>query len=338
MSYQNDLMAIQGANKIAPSETQFDETKGVAGRVASITNSASPLMQTARTRAKQSAAKSGLLNSSIAGQAGEQAVIETATPIANADAGLYQQQSLTNQAARNAANTTNANNALTAATQGSQLDVSQEQAKGSLLEQARQFDTSTKQKDTQFGVTSGQNQQQIDAQREQAAAQLAQQKAQLTESGRQFDTSRTDNLAMFDRELTQKAEQFGLTQQQTMTLAQMDVDTKLKMADLEAKYKNEIQSSANISNAWGTTMQGISNIQNNPELDGPAKTVLIQNQLDSFKAFSNFWTKATGGTVDVSDLLDFGMAASPNNVGSAPIDPAAPATDVPFYESSTGGE
>lgn len=333
-SNMTSLIDLAKTNQIAPVTQDFDESKGVAGRVQSITSKASPLMQTARTRAAQNSASRGLLNSSIGAQAGEQAVIETATPIANADANLFQQQSLTNQAAKNAANTQNANNTINAGTSGAQLDVNERQAEATRAEQARQF-----------GVSSGQQQQQIDAQREQFAQQLGmtqqdmdlrrnqltqqqqqfladldQRKAQLTEQGRQFDTSRTDNLSMFDREIAQKAEQFGLTQTQQMALAQLDVDTKLKMADLEAQYKNDIQSSTNIANAWGTTMQGISAIQTDPNLDEATKRVLIENNLASFGSFSNFWKKATGGTADVSDLLNFGVATAPDpQVDTGPI-------------------
>lgn len=337
-SNMTSLLDLAKTNQIAPVTQDFDESKGVAGRVQSITSKASPLMQTARTRAAQNSASRGLLNSSIGAQAGEQAVIETATPIANADANLFQQQSLTNQAAKNAANTQNANNTINAGTSGAQLDVNERQAEATRAEQARQFNTS-----------SGQQQQQIDAQREQFAQQLGmtqqdmdlrrnqltqqqqqfladldQRKAQLTEQGRQFDTSRTDNLSMFDRELSQKAEQFGLTQTQQMALANLDVDTKLKMADLEAKYKQEIQSSTNIANAWGSTLQNIAAIQTDPNLDGNTKDILIANNRDSFEAFSNFWKKATGGTVDVSDLVNFGVApgaAGAANGGQVPTGP-----------------
>ena len=275
MPYADSLTDLAEKNKIDPALGTFDESKGVAGRVQSITSSGSPLMQTARTRAAQQSASRGLLNSSIGAQAGEQAVIETATPIANADAGLYQQQGLANQSAKNAAATQNANNKLTAGVQGSQLDVSQDQASKSLMEQARQF-----------GVSSGMQQQQIDNQRTQASASL-------TEGARQFDSSRKDNAAMFDRELSEKARQFGLTQDQQIALANLDVNTKVKLAEIEASYKKSIQSSANISNAWGTMMEGIAAIQTNPNLDENTKAALINNNLASFSAFSNFWRKAT---------------------------------------------
>ena len=76
-SNMTSLIDLAKTNQIAPVTQDFDESKGVASRVQSITSKASPLMQTARTRAAQNSASRGLLNSSIGAQAGEQAVIET---------------------------------------------------------------------------------------------------------------------------------------------------------------------------------------------------------------------------------------------------------------------
>jgi hypothetical protein len=311
--FQTALDDVAKKNAIQPDIQQFDESKGVAGRVNSITNSASPLMQAARTRAAQASSNRGLLNSSLGVQAGEQAVIETATPIASADAQLFQQQSLTNQQARNTANQQNANNNIAANTRGLELDVNQGQFSQNLGEQARQFDVS--------------------GSRQQA----------------QFDASRADNARMFDAELGQKAEQFKLTQNQTMALAKMDVNSKIQLAEIEAKYKNEIQGSANISNAWGTTMQGIAAIQTDPNLDEATKAALINNNLQSFQSYSNFWRKLTGGAIDVSDLLSFGVEPAPQTPGTggggggAPGQPGAPgepggSNDPNWYPGwSTGG-
>lgn len=355
--FQNALTALADKNKVNPVPQDFEEDKGVAGRVNALTQSSSPLMQTAQTQAKQATARRGLMNSSIGVQAGQQAVINTAMPIAQADAGLYQQQRLANQNAQNTAGLTNAQNAIAAGTRGAEMDMNQGQfnATQALTREMFASDDAFRkaqlaQQNAQFGVTSGQSQQQIDAQkaqftqnlalqqqqldaqREQFAQQLGlntqelglkrdqlsqqqqqfladldQRQAQLTEQGRQFDASRQDNLGMFDRELAQKAEQFGLSQAQAIKLAEMDVANKIKLAEIEAGFKNEIQSSANIANAWGTVMQGIAQIQGNPELDENTKATLINNNLDSFKAFSAFWNKSTG--IDVSDLLNFGVAA-----------------------------
>lgn len=385
-------------NEVTPVTVDYDESKGVAGRVNSLVSQDSPLMQLAATRAKQSANARGLRNSSMAVGAGQRAIMETATPIASADAQLFQNQSLTNQNARNQGNQFNATNALTAGMRGmelgenarqfdagqmltremfssddafrkAQLKQQESEFSRSFGENARQFDAGQKltrdmfssddafrraqlaQQESEFGRTYGLNQtamqqaqQQIDNQMTQFAAQLGlskdqlqlqrdslsqeqkqflaqleQQQAQLNEQSRQFDASRQDNLAMFDKELAQNAEQFGLTQEQTLALANMDVDTKLKMADIEAKYKNEIQGSQNISQAWGTMMQQVGNIQNNPDLDAKAKTTLIENNLASFASFSNFWSASSG--VDVSDLLALEVADVPAGSGDKDSSP-----------------
>lgn len=281
---KDELSEVAKANQVAPVLQDFDESKGVAGRVNSITSSGSPLMETARTRAAQNTAKRGLMNSSIGTQAGEQAVIETATPIANADASLYQQQRLTNQTAQNNAAVVNSNNAIQAATTGRQMDVSEAQQGRSLMEQARQFDGSQ------------------------------------AENSRQFDA----------------------TTAQRETLAQMDVDSRRELATIEAQFKNQIQNNTNISQAWGTMMETIQTIQNNPELGDAAKQTMIQNNLDAFKSFTSFWGKVTDGAVDVSDLLDFGIAGpTPPTNGTPPggsgSSPAAPPSGMPGVPGFTPG-
>jgi len=272
ITMKDELAEVARANQITPVTQDFDESKGVAGRVNSITSSGSPLMETARTRAAQASNKRGLQNSTLGVQAGEQAVIETATPIANADANLFQQQRLTNQTAQNNAATVNSQSAIQAATTGRQMDLQDSQQRASLMEQARQF-----------------------------------------------DQTRSEN-----------ARQFDATTAQREVLAKMDVDSRKELATIEAQFKNQIQNNTNISQAWGTMMDTIQKIQNNPELDAGTKQTLIQNNLDAFKSFSSFWQKASGGAVDVSDLLNFGMPNAGGGGGGAgggggqPVDPRAP--------------
>lgn len=349
LTIAEDFDKLAASNKIAPVLQTFDESKGVAGRVNSITSSGSPLMQTARTRAAQSSAKRGLLNSSIGAQAGEQAVIETATPIASADASLFQQQQLANQNASNSANTVNATNAIQAGAQGRTL---MEQAK---LEAARlaqnqgQFDTTTQierdrmtQQQGQFDKTFGLEGQKLTQQQSQFDTTTGLRRDELAQNQGQFDA----NLSLEGQRLAQQQGQFDTTtglkrdelaQQQgqfdTATAvdreklaqqqAQFAADQVLRrdLAAMEAQYKNDIQSSANISQAWTQMMQGISQIQNNPELDGPAKDTLISNQMAAFQSFSSFWKKATGGTVDVSDLLNLGIGGSAGGGGQVPTGP-----------------
>lgn len=79
-----NLSRLQDTTKwdVAPDQTVFAQLQKVLA-------SDSPLMQMARTRAMQDASSRGLLNSSMAGTAGEAALYDAAMPIATADAGTY---------------------------------------------------------------------------------------------------------------------------------------------------------------------------------------------------------------------------------------------------------
>ncbi len=269
--YQTALDDLAQKNKIQPFTNTFDESQGVEGRVNRITSAGSPLLTTAETQAKQDTARRGLMNSSIGVQAGRQAVINTALPIAQADASLFQQQSLTNQQAQNQAASQNASNAINAGTRGVELDVN-----------ASQFADNMKQADKDFGL----RQQQVDNQ------------------ASQFTSSQNDANRRFDAELAQNAKQFSLTQDQQRAMQSIDIASKERISQMEADFKTEIQSSANMANAWGEMMRGISVIQTDPNLEEATKAQLINNNLEQFKAYSAFWGKA--GSVDVSDLLAFG--------------------------------
>lgn len=76
-------------------------TDTVQGQVESIIKKDSPLMEMARTRAAQGANSRGLLNSSMAVQAGEAAVIDAAMPMASQDASTYARNRELNQGTQN---------------------------------------------------------------------------------------------------------------------------------------------------------------------------------------------------------------------------------------------
>ena len=97
----------------------------VQGQIDSIINKNSPLMQTAQTGAKKDAQKRGLLNSSMAVGAGQEALIKQALPIAQADAKTHFTAAGVNQAADNRATEFNAG-------QQNQGVILQEQGKQSL--------------------------------------------------------------------------------------------------------------------------------------------------------------------------------------------------------------
>jgi hypothetical protein len=86
----------------APESFHVTPDQTVNDQIAKIVSEDSKLMQQARTRANQEVQARGLLNSSLAVEAGQNAVIGQAMPIAQSDAAAYE---------RAATNTVNANNA-----------------------------------------------------------------------------------------------------------------------------------------------------------------------------------------------------------------------------------
>ena len=84
-----------------PTSRQVSSDETVAGQMDKILSSNSPLLQRAKTRAAQAANSRGLLNSSMGVQAGEEAVLTTAMPMAQQAATAYNQQGLANQNAQN---------------------------------------------------------------------------------------------------------------------------------------------------------------------------------------------------------------------------------------------
>jgi hypothetical protein len=82
-----------------PATVSPDQNQGftVEDRLTNLLNKDNPFLMGAKTRAQQTAQSMGLQNSLMAATAGEKAAIETALPIAQQDAGYYQQKGLQSQ-------------------------------------------------------------------------------------------------------------------------------------------------------------------------------------------------------------------------------------------------
>ena len=93
---------------IAPASTynaaQVQAPTSVADKVKSIIDQNSPLMQQASARANEASNNRGLINSSMAVNAAQGAVMDAATPIASADASAINNANIVNATATNSAN------------------------------------------------------------------------------------------------------------------------------------------------------------------------------------------------------------------------------------------
>lgn len=82
---------------LGPVERDVQGNQTVQGQLADLLKTGNPLLEQAKARAMQQANARGLQNTSMAAQAGEEAILAAAMPIAQQDAQTYQQQALANQ-------------------------------------------------------------------------------------------------------------------------------------------------------------------------------------------------------------------------------------------------
>lgn len=310
------------ANKIEPLTNEYDETKGVAGRVASISASGSPLMQRAATTGLQQAAARGLTNSTLGIQASQNAVLDHATPIATADAQLFGQNSLANLAAKNSAATTNAQLGVNSGIAGLNAENAKEMQGTALAQQQSQFTTQAQQA-----------QQQIDNQVDQFAKSLGMTTADLQlrrDSLTQQQQQYLSSLDLQRAQLSQQNTQFTASQAQAAQQAGLTRQTQVEIASIEAAYKKDLQGNVNLQNAWGQLQTNIATIQNNPNLELSTKNTLIANNLAAFRAFADFWKTANGGTIDVSALLNFNQAGASGTVPVIDQNPTTGPVNNPY--------
>lgn len=101
----NTLTNTPAANQAATNAWNVDPTKQTTGgQLNEILKTDNPLMQTAATQAKQAAGDRGLINSTMGVQAGQQAMINSATPIAQQNAATYASNAQFNTQQSNAMN------------------------------------------------------------------------------------------------------------------------------------------------------------------------------------------------------------------------------------------
>ncbi len=107
MTQQNAGSVTTAGQTYTPSTyTQaVDPTKTTQGLLSQVMDKNGELMRIASQRGYNQASRRGMGNSSVAAQASMGAMIDAALPIAQSDAGIYQQQALNNQQAMNSAAT-----------------------------------------------------------------------------------------------------------------------------------------------------------------------------------------------------------------------------------------
>lgn len=368
-------------------QTQWDESMSAAGRLNSMLDQNGALMQSAALRGKQQAARMGLGQSTMAAEAMQKAMIDSATPFATTDAQLYNQMQMANTSEANKWDTLDLdrmqNDRQYASQMGLEYDKLEQNAQQfadkmgldwagmqqaermevmKLAQQESQFtraqgqdltiagmnfdiqDRRLSQEDRQFMQTMGMERDKLNTQISQFEKSIGMDRDKMSQQDKQY----YDGLLLERDKLDQQADQFAkdwenkfsfetLAQENRIDLTKLDGDTKKDIAGIEAQYRTDIAGNENISQAWGLMVSEIGKINANPELSEAAKKTNISNALAQFSSFTNFWKKTSGGDMDVSDLLNFGMLPATTDPGAG-ADPVPTNGSLPGFNESTGGE
>jgi hypothetical protein len=103
-----------------------------------------------------------------------------------------------------------------------------------------------------------------------------------------------------------------------MATANMDAANKSSLANIEANYKTLVQANTSASEMYNTTMQNITDISKDPDMEGDAKTNAVQTQLKMLETSLAMIGKMNN--LGLGDLLTFNYDAATGavtNTGTA---------------------
>ena len=266
------------------------DTDTVAGQLAGLMTKENPVMLQARTKAAQTANARGLLNSSMAVEAGESAAIGAALPIAQSDAATYSQQRLANQGAENTAYQfgAGAENAATAASA----------AAGNVGARTAQTGLIQKELSTQeAGQRSA-----LSAQQAGEAGTLSAQEAAQREAAIKVQAGEESKL---QTERAGQAQALALTQGQLATQLQTLRGTQAQdLASTEATYRQLIQTSASAGAFYNDITKMIGAVMADTNTTAEQKAAAVGKMSELLRS----GLTVIGGIadVDLTGLLTFG--------------------------------
>ncbi len=272
-----------------PTKWNVDRPQTVAGQVEDITTSGSPLMQRAETRANLQSNKRGLLNSSMALQAGQAALYDAALPIAQADAQTNAQSANFN------ANASNTASQFTAEAGNRQALANQD-----ATNRASEFGASAT---NQAAATNQEATNRALEQNATAGNRLAEQSNTITAQARQTDAETANKMLAQDLDNRFKVSISNADAASKAALQTMADTTKKDLAAIESTYKQMISSNEQAGALYGKVMQNITDIVNNPDIAAADKATAIENQKQLLKTGMDVVSAVSG--LELGSILTF---------------------------------
>lgn len=305
----------------------------VAGQLSSILGSGSQYIQKAQADSLATANSRGLINSSMAAGAGTAAAIDKALPIATSDANTYTTASRDNQGFSNnagqfnagAKNTANLNEANAANTSelssqqtGQQKEIigAQETAQSTLQQEGatQTADQSRLNAMLQTGLVHTQEEAQSRLQAEKAYADAGLSAQQFQQSANLLTQQGQQTAALQQQASDQKIQQLLAAGQQDQALQVIKGNQAVQLANIEATYKDLMQTSASAGQMFTQVSKNITDILADPNTSVEQKQTAVNNQ--SALLQSSLAVLGGIGNVDIASLLDFTATAGGTTTGS----------------------
>jgi hypothetical protein len=226
------------------------EQSTVQGQIADIVDSGSPLMERAETRGLQQANRRGLMNSSMAVQAGQTALYDAALPIAQQDAATFatsQRDNTENRQEMNVVNT-DATNA------------------------ARQSNTDARNDRNALNAQLGT---QVNLANAGARTETSQFNAASANDVSRFNASERNDQRQINTTLRADISKFNASESNDLRALGMDSNTRLTLGTIEANYKVLMQTQAGAGDLYKQYMGSIAQVLQNKDMDATAKNNAI---------------------------------------------------------------
>ncbi len=315
------LKNVQGYSS---DDIQMGAEDSVEKRVGGIIKADSPLMTLARTGAKQTAQRRGLLNTSIAAGAGEEAVLRTATPIASQDASTAATYQLSNQAQRNRAQEFTAgqgNIARNLVETGLQTRETQAQAGDITSRQIAEtgaIDTSLQamrgEQSLEQIAGQGDVQSQLQAERGEIDKQLQEADAATREQLLNRQGEIDQELSALQSEQRQQEMFSGFTYDQI--LQELKGQQAIELTGIETRNSQLMQASQSASLFFSNQAAAIGDILANADIPKDQKSGLIDHQIRLLE--NGMAVFGTISDVDLTEILqwDYAEGTAPNFPGT----------------------
>lgn len=267
------ITAAAPATIAKPTAWTVTPDQTVEGRIGNIVNPNNPLMVQAETQANSDANARGLINSSMATSAGQDAMYRAALPIATADAATYGK-----------AAGYNADQANQVALQNAQMKTSTAQANLSANTQWAGANLNAQTTKDVAGINTA-SQQKIASEQNQT---------QLAQTGMQGQTQR--DVATLNADSQQK-------------IATLDSATRTQIQQLQNQNSTLLNTNQQASQAFNQYVVAASNIQNNPNLDAANKTTALQTLWQTTQTQLQVLAHVSG--LDLTGMLDMTQFSAP---------------------------